>query len=59
MVDATENFGIFLTLPERWRKKLEAKASELTVPGKQTKIQDAILTAIAILYFPEECEVQK
>ena len=59
MGDATENFGIYLTLPERWRKKLETKATELTVPGKQSKIQDAILTAIAILYFPEECEVTK
>ena len=57
MVDATENFGIFLTLPERWRKKLETEASKLSVPGKQSKIQDAILTAIAMAYFREECEV--
>jgi len=54
MGDATENFGIYLTLPERWRKKLEEKATSLTVPGKQPKIQDAILTAIAATYFNEE-----
>jgi hypothetical protein len=59
MVDATENFGIYLTIPKRWLKKLEAEATKLSVPGKQPKIQDAILTAIAILYFQEECEVQK
>ena len=50
-----ESFGIYLTLPERWRKKLEEKAKELTVPSKQPKIQDAILTAIATAYFTEEC----
>ena len=54
MGDATENFGIYLTLPERWKKKLEAEATSLAVPGKQAKIQDAILTAIASKYFPEE-----
>jgi hypothetical protein len=59
MVDALETFGIYLTLPERWRKKLETEAAKITVPSKQTKIQDAILTAIAITYFPQECEVQK
>ena len=57
MGDAIENFGIYLTLPERWRKKLETEATKLSIPGKQPKIQDAILTAVATIYFQEECEV--
>jgi hypothetical protein len=58
MADDPENFGIYLTLPERWRKRLEEKTASL-VPGKTVKIQNAILNAIAITYFPEECEVKK
>lgn len=59
MGNATENFGIYLTLPERWRKKLEAEAAIYSAPSKQIKIQNAILAAIAASYFPEECEVTK
>jgi hypothetical protein len=59
MGDATKNFGIYLTLPERWRKKLEEQATSLVVPGKQPKIQDTILTAVAAMFFPEECEVTR
>ena len=55
MGNAIENFGIYLTLPERWRKKLEAEAAKLTPPGKVVKMQNAILAAIAVTYFPEEC----
>lgn len=54
MGDATENFGIYLTLPERWRRKLEVEAAKIVVPGKQSKIQDAILKALATVYFQEE-----
>ena len=54
MGDATENFGIYLTLPERWRKKLEAVADNYVSPGTKGKIQDAVRMAIAATFFPDE-----
>jgi hypothetical protein len=57
--DALETFGIYLTLPKRWKQKLEEKAKECGAPGLKGQVQDAVRLAIALAYFPEECEVSR
>ena len=55
-----ETFLIGVTLPERWRNKLEEEGSKnKSLQTKTGNIQDAIRVAIAAMYFPEECEVTK
>ena len=54
-----ETFLVGVTLPERWKEKLETEGKKCASPGKQGNIQDAIRTAIAAMYFSEECEVTK
>jgi hypothetical protein len=53
-----ETFMVGVTLPERWKKKLEEEGAKNKVFQTKTgNIQDAIRVAIATMYFPEECEV--
>jgi len=58
-MNALETFYIGLTLPERWRKKLEETAKLYASPGKEAKIQDAVRVAVAAMFFPEECHLEK
>lgn len=54
-----ETFLVGVTLPERWKKKLEEEGKKLATPGHKGNIQTAICVAIAAMFFPEECEVTK